>query len=53
MRKRETNGNAIPEPDRFSEKYSSKVGEKFIVYTKDLKVENGVTCIPVYMAYYL
>lgn len=39
--------------DRFSEKYSSKVGEKFIVYTKDLKVENGVTCIPVYMAYYL
>lgn len=39
--------------DRFSEKYSSKMGEKYIIYTKDLNVENGVTCIPVYMAYYL
>ena len=39
--------------DRFSEKYSDKVGEKYIVYTKDLKIENGVTCVPVYMAYYL
>ena len=39
--------------DRFVKKYSSKTGESFIVYNKDLKVENGVTCIPVYLAYYL
>lgn len=39
--------------DRFGEKFKDKVGNKYIVYTKDLKRENDVICIPVYMAYYL
>ena len=39
--------------DRFSKKYSNKVGEKYIVYAKDLKKDGEVICIPVYMAFYL
>lgn len=39
--------------DRFAEKFSDKVGKKYIVYTKDLKKEEDVICIPAYMAYYL
>ncbi len=39
--------------DRFAQKYSDKVGDQYIVYTKDLKKDGPVICIPVYMAYYL
>lgn len=39
--------------DRFGKKFKDKVGNKYIVYTKDLKREEDVICIPVYMAYYL
>ncbi len=35
--------------DKFITKYSSKVGDKYIIYTKDLKYEDGITYIPIYM----
>lgn len=35
--------------DKFSKKFSGKTGENYIVYTKDLKVENNITYLPVYM----
>lgn len=36
--------------DRMAEKYSSRLGNSYIVYTKDLKKTEGIVCIPVYMA---
>lgn len=39
--------------DRFADKFKGKIGDKYIVYTKDLKKDENVICIPVYMALYL
>ena len=39
--------------DDFCNKFSSRIGEKYIVHTKDYKLENGVTFIPVYMLPFL
>lgn len=39
--------------DRFAEKYSDKIGQQYIVYTKDLRKDGPVTCVPVCMAYCL
>ena len=39
--------------DNFCSKFSSRIGEKYIVHTKDYKRENGVTFIPVYMLPFL
>lgn len=35
--------------DRFVEKYSSRVQNKYLVYTKDLKKNGNVLCVPIYM----
>lgn len=35
--------------DVFREKYSSRIGQPFILYTKDLRNENGILYLPVYM----
>ena len=35
--------------DKFSEKFSSHVNHKYLVYTKDLKKDGDVLCLPVYM----
>ena len=35
--------------DVFSEKFSSRVGNRYVVHTKDWKRENGISYIPVYM----
>ncbi len=35
--------------DYFKEKYNIKLNSKYIVYTKDLKIEDGITYIPIYM----
>ena len=35
--------------DVFSEKFSSRVGERYLVYTKDLRKDGGTTLLPVYM----
>lgn len=35
--------------DRFVQKYQLKAEEKFVVYAKDFKQEDGVTYLPAYM----
>lgn len=35
--------------DEFCEKYSLRVGEPYLIYTKDLRKDGAVTCLPVYM----
>ena len=39
--------------DRFSDSFSSKIGEKYIVSTKDLAKDKDILCIPAYMAIFL
>ena len=39
--------------DIFCEKFSSRIGEKYVVHTKDYKRENGINYIPVYMVPFL
>lgn len=36
--------------DYFREKYQKKMEEKYIIYSKDLKVEEGIVYLPFYMA---
>ena len=36
--------------DYFIRKYPVKIGDKYIVYSKDLKYEEGITYLPFYMA---
>lgn len=35
--------------DYFKEKYKIKMNERYIIYTKDLDVSDGITYIPIYM----
>lgn len=35
--------------DKFSEKYSQRIGRKYLAYTKDLKVEGDLFYVPMYM----
>lgn len=39
--------------DRFSDKYKSKISEKYVIYNKDFLVEEGITYLPIYMAYFI
>lgn len=39
--------------DRFAQKYSDKVGNRYIICMKDLAKEDGVVTIPVYMTFCL
>lgn len=39
--------------DAFGQKYSSRIGAQYLVYTKDLQRDGAVTCIPTYMARFL
>ncbi len=39
--------------DRFVEKYSSRVQNKYLVYTKDLKKDGNVLCVPIYMVLFM
>ncbi|MCG4622628.1 AAA family ATPase [Bifidobacterium pseudocatenulatum] len=40
-------------PDAFCGKYSSRVGRRYLVYTKDLDRDGAVDCIPTYMSAFL
>lgn len=42
-----------PSIDAFSEKYSSRINRKIMLYTKDYKKDGEIECMPIYMAYYL
>lgn len=39
--------------DKFRSKFSSKIGNSYILYTKDLLVKDGILHLPVYMAMFL
>lgn len=39
--------------DVFTDKFSSRIKEKYVVHTKDYKWENGIHYIPVYMVPFL
>ncbi len=39
--------------DAFSEKYSDRILNKYLVYTKDQKKDGDVFCLPIYMAQFL
>lgn len=39
--------------DEFCAKYSDRILNKYLIYTKDYKRENGIDCIPVYMTMFL
>ena len=39
--------------DRFSEKYSGRILEKYLVYTKDLQKDGDILMLPVYMVPFL
>ncbi len=39
--------------DAFCDKYSSRINNRYLIYTKDLRRENGVDYIPVYMTMFL
>lgn len=36
--------------DRFQEKFSSRIMQRYLLYTKDLRKEGDILCLPVYMA---
>ena len=39
--------------DVFCEKFSKRIGDKYLVYTKDLQSENDITMLPMYMLPFL
>lgn len=39
--------------DAFSEKFSSRILQKYLIYTKDLRKEQDIICMPVYMTPFL
>ena len=39
--------------DAFVKKFSDRIQNKYVVYTKDLHRENGIDYIPVYMTMFL
>jgi len=39
--------------DVFSEKYSNRISEKYLAYTKDLRKEKDITMLPMYMVPFL
>lgn len=39
--------------DSFATKFSSKIGQKYLIYTKDLRKDCDLLCIPIYMTMFL
>ena len=39
--------------DAFGEKFSSRIGRRYLVYTKDMRKDEEVMCVPTYMARFL
>ena len=36
--------------DKFKEKYSARISNRYLLYTKDIRKEEDILCLPVYMA---
>lgn len=43
----------ISSMNKFSRKFSRKLGKKYLIHAKDLKVENNIIYLPVYMTMFL
>lgn len=39
--------------DKFSDKFSSRIQRKYLVYTKDLQKDGDTLCLPVYLTPFL
>lgn len=39
--------------DKFREKFKGKIGQAYVLYTKDLKLEGDILYLPIYMAMFL
>ena len=39
--------------DAFFNKFSSKIGQKYLIYTKDLRKDGDLLCVPLYMTMFL
>lgn len=39
--------------DAFTEKFSDRILQRYLIYTKDLRKEKDIVCLPVYMASFL
>ena len=39
--------------DKFCKKFSKNIGEKYILYTKDVMIKDGITHLPIYMCMFL
>lgn len=39
--------------DAFCEKFSSRIKHKYLIYTKDLRKDNDMFCLPIYMSMFL
>ena len=39
--------------DKFRKKFSSKIGQSYILYTKDVMVKDNILHLPIYMAMFL
>jgi hypothetical protein len=39
--------------DKFRKKFSSKLSNSYILYTKDVAIKNDIVHIPIYMAMFL
>lgn len=39
--------------DMIIEKYSGRLAEKYLIYTKDLKKDKDITMLPIYMTQFL
>lgn len=39
--------------DAFQEKFSSKIGERYLIYTKDFGKDEDILCVPIYMTMFI
>jgi predicted AAA+ superfamily ATPase len=39
--------------DKFKSKFGARIGTRYVLHTKDLKVEDDIVCLPIYMAMFL
>ena len=39
--------------DAFSNKYSSRIRHRYLIYTKELRKDSDIICLPVYMTMFL
>lgn len=39
--------------DKFANKFKGRIGQSYILYTKDIDVKDGIVCLPIYMAAFM